>query len=236
VAATFALLGALLLATLKASPGAFGPLTWPVGQHWKTYLTGCCGTVLCFLLLAILGANLISPGDATPLPYVPLLNPLELVSVFSLLVALRWHNLARAHIRTLEENAASWGFIFAGVGVFFLTMAVARAVHHWAGVPFDLDALSASATLQTSLSIVWGLTGLSTMVIGARIGRRTIWLAGAALMAVVVVKLFLVELDNSGTVGRVISFLGVGVLLLIVGYFAPVPPRLDRDAQSSIRG
>ena len=49
-------------------------------------------------------------------------------------------------------------------------------------------------------------------------------------MAVVVVKLFIVELDNTGTVGRVVSFLGVGVLLLIVGYFAPVPPRVEQQA------
>jgi uncharacterized membrane protein len=51
-------------------------------------------------------------------------------------------------------------------------------------------------------------------------------------MTVVVAKLFLVDLGNAGTLGRVVSFLGVGVLLLIVGYFAPVPPRaeLDRSA------
>ena len=34
-----------------------------------------------------------------------------------------------------------------------------------------------------------------------------------------------VELGNTGTVTRVVSFLGVGLLLLIVGYLAPVPPR-----------
>jgi uncharacterized membrane protein len=62
--------------------------------------------------------------------------------------------------------------------------------------------------------------------------RRAVWITGAALMAVVVVKLFLVDLGNAGTLGRIVSFLGVGVLLLIVGYFAPVPPRgeLERRA------
>jgi uncharacterized membrane protein len=67
------------------------------------------------------------------------------------------------------------------------------------------------------------------MVIGARARQRAVWIAGAALMAVVVAKLFVVELDNTGTLGRVVSFLGVGVLLLVVGYFAPVPPRARED-------
>lgn len=46
----------------------------------------------------------------------------------------------------------------------------------------------------------------------------------AALLAVVVVKLFLVHLANTGTIARIVSFLGVGVMLLVIGYVAPVPP------------
>ena len=63
------------------------------------------------------------------------------------------------------------------------------------------------------------------MVLGARRGRRAVWFAGAACMALVLVKLFLVDLGNSGTVERIVSFIGTGVLLLVVGYFAPAPPR-----------
>jgi uncharacterized membrane protein len=112
-------------------------------------------------------------------------------------------------------------------------MAVARAVHHWTGVPFDVDALADSTVLQAALSIVWGLTGLVAMVLGARGRQRAVWIGGAALMGVVVVKLFLVELDNTGTLGRVVSFLGVGLLLLVVGYFAPVPPRTELDKSAA---
>jgi uncharacterized membrane protein len=46
---------------------------------------------------------------------------------------------------------------------------------------------------------------------------------------VVVVKMFLIELFNAGGLPRIVSFIGVGVLLLIIGYFAPLPPkRADR--------
>jgi uncharacterized membrane protein len=42
---------------------------------------------------------------------------------------------------------------------------------------------------------------------------------------VVVAKLFFVELSNRGGLARIVSFIGVGVLLLVVGYFAPLPPK-----------
>jgi uncharacterized membrane protein len=71
------------------------------------------------------------------------------------------------------------------------------------------------------------------MVVGARSRARAVWLAGAALMTVVVVKLFLVDLGNTATLARVVSFLGVGLLLLVVGYFAPVPPRAEAEARAA---
>ena len=58
-------------------------------------------------------------------------------------------------------------------------------------------------------------------------------LTGTGLMALVVVKLFLVDLGNTGTVARIVSFLGVGVMLLVVGYFAPAPPKRKSAAQAA---
>ena len=56
---------------------------------------------------------------------------------------------------------------------------------------------------------------------------RPLWIAGAALMGVVVVKLFLVDLSNIGGVERIVSFIGVGLLMLLIGYVSPVPPRMQ---------
>jgi uncharacterized membrane protein len=62
--------------------------------------------------------------------------------------------------------------------------------------------------------------------------RREIWIAGAVLIGVVVAKLFFVELSNRGGMARIVSFIGVGILLLVVGYFAPLPPK--RAAQATV--
>ena len=106
-----------------------------------------------------------------------------------------------------------------------LTAALVRGVHYYTGVAWRAHTLSSSLVVQTSLSIYWGLLGFIGMVWGAKRQNRAVWLIGAGFMALVIVKLFLVDLGNTGTVERIISFLGIGALLLVVGYFAPVPPR-----------
>ena len=60
---------------------------------------------------------------------------------------------------------------------------------------------------------------------------RTVWLTGAGLLAMVVVKLLTVDLSGTGTVARIVSFVGVGVLLLVIGYFSPAPPRMPEETQ-----
>jgi uncharacterized membrane protein len=51
-------------------------------------------------------------------------------------------------------------------------------------------------------------------------------------MGVVVTKLFLVDLVGVNTASRIVSFLGVGGLLLAVGYLAPAPPRTVETARA----
>ena len=79
-------------------------------------------------------------------------------------------------------------------------------------------------TVQMTLSIVWTLTAQIVMWLATRGLRRSFWLAGAALLAAAVGKLFLLDLASVGTVERIVSFLVVGGLLMIIGYVAPVPP------------
>ena len=112
-------------------------------------------------------------------------------------------------------------------------MMVCRTAFHWGQVPFQADALVGSQLVQAGLSIVWTLIALSLTITGHLRARRDLWMTGAALIGVVVVKLFFVDLGNSGSLERIISFIGVGVLLLVVGYFAPLPPRQGPDAQVS---
>ena len=122
---------------------------------------------------------------------------------------------------SLLYAALSFGVFVAVSGL------VARAVHHLAAVPFDVDMLFASTLFQTALSIAWALLAMAVMIAATRLRLRTPWFVGAALLALVGVKLLVVDLSNAGTLARIISFVGVGLLVLLIGYFSPAPPRRD---------
>jgi uncharacterized membrane protein len=72
---------------------------------------------------------------------------------------------------------------------------------------------------------------LALMVFATRTARRVLWMVGAGLMGVVVVKLFLVDLDKVAGIERIVSFIAVGLLMLVIGWFSPVPPRKKEETQ-----
>ena len=218
---------AALLALVGVTLGGLRSSAWPLGAHRRRYVTACAGPVLVLLTVLVFLAAVLSDGDFSPLPHLPLLNPLGLLVALLLAVAFGWRRLAASEegdhsFKDLVE--APWAPALAAAGTVFATMSAARTVHHWLDVPFDGESLFDSTALQVSLSILWAVIALTCMVVGVRSARRAVWVAGASLMGVVVLKLFLVELSDQNALGRVVSFIGVGVLLLIVGYFAPVPP------------
>lgn len=111
-----------------------------------------------------------------------------------------------------------------------MSMAWLRIAHYLFHIPWQADALLQSMPVQAGLSLLWTLLALGLMVRGHQQLQRWVWLAGAGLIAVVVGKLFFVELSSQGGLARIVSFIGVGVLLLVVGYFAPLPPSREAHA------
>ncbi|MDR0716950.1 MAG: DUF2339 domain-containing protein [Azoarcus sp.] len=156
-------------------------------------------------------------------PHVPVLNPLELCLLFALLICWRWSRLPEPELQRARGAAAA----MMGVSLLaFITLAACRMAYFWGGLPFDFRSMTGSMSVQMGWSLIWSLFALALMIRGCRQGHRRAWMAGATLLGIVVVKLFFVELGDSGGLERIVSFIGVGALLLIVGYFAPLPPKL----------
>ncbi|MCF4998375.1 DUF2339 domain-containing protein [Pseudomonas syringae] len=199
---------------------------WPVSAFHREYRVYAAAPLAVLMLGWFWLANAFSDGSADPLPYVPLINPLELGLLFALFGVYVWSRSAITQLSIRADYADHGARLIAGVSLFaFFTALVMRAAYHWAGVPFELDQLLGSMLVQAGLSIVWTLMALSLMIGGHLRHRREVWLIGAALIALVVAKLFFVELSNRGGLARIVSFIGVGVLLLVVGYFAPLPTK-----------
>jgi uncharacterized membrane protein len=99
-----------------------------------------------------------------------------------------------------------------------------RGVHHLGGLPWGASLWSA-ALAQTCLTVVWSVLGVAGWVLGSRRGSRTLWLAGAVLMGVVLAKLLLIDRGHLGGVLGIVSFIAYGLLCTVIGYLAPAPPR-----------
>ncbi len=204
-------------------------LRWPVARWLATYqgeaLLPVVGVMLGWSLFAVL-----SEGDPWPLPYIPLLNPLELSQVLVLLVTLDWSWRNRMNFGPWfgEQAALPW-FALALAAFVLLNETVAHTVHYWGGVPYRIESLHHSVLFQASISVVWTFTALLITFLATRRGIRGLWFVGALLLAVVVVKLFLIDLSRSDTMGRIISFIVVGILMLMIGYFSPLPPKNNKE-------
>ena len=190
----------------------------PKAVYWQYGSAVAAAVALAWLLWA----NWTAPR-ASSLPYLPLLNPLELATAAIVWQAWRW---CGAWLPEHDPDAKKVQIALPSTSALFAVSAlVMRVWHEYGGVAWRLRELLASFGLQASLSIVWALLAIGLMVRGNQQSARSLWFTGAGLMGVVVAKLFLVELGNSGGLARIVSFIVVGVLLLLVGWFAPMPPR-----------
>lgn len=167
--------------------------------------------------------TLFASGDPAPLPqYIPILNPLELEQAFCIAVIAFWQVCMRKveDVPSLSRKAL---LTIIDVAVFFwLTAMLARATHFFMDIP--MSAVSGSGQFQLALLILWGLYGIGHMLAGHKLPLRRAWVAGAILMLLDIGKLLLVDLAHTGTITRIISFFVAGLLLLFIGWVAPLPP------------
>ena len=214
-------LPALLVLALSLRPGLMQ--VWPLRARPEAYRqVAAAQWVVALLVLAGLG-NVFSRGDAMPLPYLPLLNPLDLALGLAITAVYVWWRSDAA--ATLAFRYPRLGKVVAGAGVFLLLNGMLlRAFDHWGGVPYEPDAWIESLAVQTGLTLLWSISAMLQMWWSARRVNRAAWIVGATLLAVVVLKLMLVDLSGSGTVTRIVSFIGVGLLMLVIGYVSPLPP------------
>ncbi len=189
---------------------------WPMQLRFHRYDAAWFTPAFALLACAwVIGLFL--EGSSSPIMYVPILNPLEL----SLLAVLA---LFGGYIRQEKPDMEAVLKLWPYVGFAFITMATLRGVHHLNNVPWNVGILN-SGMAQASLTIVWSLIGVSGLILGSRRGDRKQWMSGALLMGVVLIKLVLVDRTYMANIPGIVSCLAVGLLLVVVGYFAPQPPK-----------
>lgn len=224
----FQLLAAAALLAVFVGPRWVASVAWarlrpesrrlPWLAPWVAVLVG-------FALLAPFGASL-----GGPLPWIPLINTLDLPSagIWLLILGLPVASLPGDPVRTrwfVRRVLGAWLLVW-------MLSTAARAFHHYAAVPWDLDSLWGHRPLQATWSLLLTAQALGMCWWASRKSLRPLWRIGAALLVVVTAKLVLVDLSGSGSVARIVSFLGAGLLMVGIGYLSPIPPAAGETSRT----
>ncbi|CAN5373732.1 hypothetical protein BH10PSE17_BH10PSE17_18400 [soil metagenome] len=79
-------------------------------------------------------------------------------------------------------------------------------------------------SMQPFVSALWAVVGVATVYHASRSLRRSLWIVGANVLGVLVLKMLFVDLASFSVLAKVVVFVGVGVLFLAIGYLSPLPP------------
>jgi uncharacterized membrane protein len=221
VSATLVLLVLAIYAT-----SASASTRWPLSKFLRSYTWFAAAPLAVIVFLGGLIVALVSRGESHPLPYLPLLNPTDLSVALAFAAIFVWlHRLRVKPVAVSQVVTGPAPKIALAVAAFIAINTVwLRVAHHFANVPWDVSDLFNSFLVQTGYAILWTVLALVLMLLARRRLSRPLWMVGAGLLGLTVAKLFLVDLSNAGGSERIIAFIVVGVLMLIVGYVAPLPP------------
>ena len=192
---------------------------WPFKQHLSDYKNLIPAPLLFFLLLWFFYAS--DYSGVTDQFYLPILNPLDIAQATVLFIFA--YAIRRGFIG-LGSTPAFFRFGILGALAFvWFNVVLLRSLHQYTDVAYTAYALWNSVLVQMSLSILWAICALVVMNISRRMQIRTLWIIGAVLLGLVLIKLFTKDLTGTGTLARIVSFMVVGGLMLLIGYLSPIP-------------
>jgi uncharacterized membrane protein len=216
----------LFALVLRLRPALLAP---PLAEGFDDY-RGLLNVSAALVLGLLWTVSLFFPGESAPLPWLPLLNPLELWQAATLTLLAHW---AWRGDRADASSGTSWRVpAFALCAFAWISFATLRATHQFGDIAWS-PSMFGHNEVQAALTVIWSVLGVLGWIFGSRRGDRLLWAAGAALMGVVLLKLVLIDRQHLGTLFGIVSFLAYGLLCTAVGYFAPAPPR--RSASPEIK-
>ncbi len=161
-------------------------------------------------------------GNIQP-PYIPLFNYIEFGLVVSLACLFFWWQTLLSCLPSAKAERLHHPIVWYALIFLMLNISLARACAFWGGMEFSLSGALRDPIFQAALALFWGIGGISAMILGNKKGWRLLWLAGMSLMLLDIAKLFFIDLTRMETVWRIVAFMGVGLLLILVGGYAPLP-------------
>jgi uncharacterized membrane protein len=103
---------------------------------------------------------------------------------------------------------------------------------HFASMAWVLHQFSRLANGQAIVTMIWGVDGVTLLVVGLRRANRYLRTLGLVTLLAVVGKLFLVDLASVPAIWRILLFIGFGGVFLALSYWFM---SLDRSRSSASR-
>lgn len=215
----------LLLAILQKRE--YFPTKTNASDYWFIGLI----PVVIFIIIQLF-AGLYSNGQILNWQYIPFINPVEEVAIFGWLMLFVW---SRQSSKIASNNTLWLSIIhqlipfFNGLLILFIFLwgnsVLLRSLSTVLDIPWSFYILWYTSTVQVVFSLTWTLIALMLVVIAPRYHLRKAWFAGAILQAIVVIKLIFVDSVELDGLMRAFVFIGVALLMLVIGYLAPIPPK-----------
>jgi|CXWL01.1.fsa_nt_gi uncharacterized membrane protein len=155
--------------------------------------------------------------------YIPLLNLIDITELLTIFAFIAFYHHANVD-DDIKNNVAT---INGGLLFLFINALMLRFISYNMGITYLSPTMFDSVIVQTSMTILWTLIAMAAMLTSSKRESRNSWFIGAALLGVVILKLFFIDLANTGTLSRIVSFMGVGGLTMLLGYFSPIPPKKE---------
>ena len=121
-----------------------------------------------------------------------------------------------AELVAAGDRWRTWAFWSAGVVALYAGSLALLGAAMWAG---GADLETEFQRGHTVVSAFWGVVGLAALYLGLRRYGNSVRLAGFALFGISLAKIFLYDLSRLSSVARALSFLAVGAVLLLGGFF-----------------
>ncbi len=141
-------------------------------------------------------------------------EPVDLVDAVGAVIALGSVLVAAIALARLESDPRRRAWLWAAIGVGAVYLASVALMDAISLITAELDAEQRRTIGQTALTLLWAALGIVAFVIGLRT-RSVAWrLGGLALLAVTTAKVVLVDLSDLDVAYRVVSLIGLGLVLL----------------------
>lgn len=197
------------------------------------WLIGLAPIIIYIIYLLITGISM--DGIIAHWPYLPLINPLEASVICALCMITIWLKLAINYPQFDRPNANLLNFKTSLpnsvlipliiLSLLWTNSIIIRSLSQWLHINWSWYSLWQSKLTQATLSLIWTFIAVVLVTTGHRYLQRKTWFTGVIVQIVIVIKLMCVDSMELDGLLRAFAFIIIAILMLIIGYLAPLPPK-----------